>query len=381
MAVKKKPKPKPYNPLIQPMRTQAEILAEARRRAHADTMKAAALLPSDQVVKQAGESLISSLRSTIDPYSKIVEQAGASYADATAGAKAGQSSVMAQLGAPAGTAAPADTRGGLLGAMAANNLSGMSGALIGAQQAIPAKITQNAGKRAAVMAGEEAAFEAYKQAGYDDALRIAAARQNAELSQATLGANIQDKNIDNAADQQRISIAQQNADTARQRLEDAKARTKDPALQKGLDKAAAAINAVLHKRGKGKRTVSGTYYFEIPSIIPGQKPKSVSIVAKNGNEARAAFIKKLNAAKSAGTIGNYLYDPTKAASYFTKMDKNQEDYLLPANRSAALNEARRILVAAGYSDSQALAEARRLLGPAPKKKTSKPKPDRLNAGH
>ena len=361
MKIKKK---KPYNPLTSPMRTEAAILAIARQRAHADTMKQAALVPSDEVVKRAGESLITSLRGTIDPYSQIVQNAGASYADATAGAKADQASVMAQLGAPAGTAAPADTRGGLLGAMAASNLAGMTGSLIGAQQAIPQKITQNAGRRASIMAGEDAAFEAYKQAGYDDALRIGAAQSNAALAGMTLGSTDAARQAATRQGDERIDISKYNAETGRMRLDAAKAREKDPVLQKGLERASAAINAVLRGRGKGTRTTGATYFFELPSIVPGGKAKVVRISARNGNEAQANFVTKM---KETGQIPGYIYDAKKPprSYYSNKMEKTTENYVIAGTRSAALNEAIRILVAVGYDDVHARLWARRLLGSPP----------------
>lgn len=366
---------KPYNPLTGKLPSRKVIAMRARRRARRDTAAKAALLPSDAVVKASGESLIASLRGTTDAFGKVVSNAGASYADATAGAKQQQSAAMSQLGVVEGTAAPPDTRGGLLGAMAANTMGGMSGSVIGAQQGLAGKINANAGKRAAVLAGEDALYEQYLQAGYDDALRTAAAQQNAALSEATLGANMADDAADNAATNRRNDIAQQNADTARERLNATLRNTDNPELQKAIRAAATQMNKTLSGSAKGKRTTGAVYHFEIPALVPGGAPLKMPITARNGNEAKALFAKRAKEMKAAGGLSNYIYDPTKPPQTYWpgKMDKITEEYAIKGSRTTALHEAVRILEAAGMSRDLALQFARKLLGPRPGARKKKKK--------
>jgi len=381
----------PYNPLTSPGLSRKAISRQARRRAHADTVAAAAKLPSDNVVRQAGESLIASLRKTVDPYSQIVANAGHSYADATAGAKADQAGVNAQLGLPGGAPSPPDTRGGLLGAMAANSLSSLSGSVIGATEALPGRIAANAGKRASVMSGEDALYENYLQKGYDDALRTAAAQSNAQLSAATLASTDAGRQAQIRQGDTRNAIAQQNATTARMRLDQALATTTDKTLQAAMKAAAASINKTLAGRGKQTKTIGATYTFTLPvaeaSIYKtGVKPLDIKIDAKNGAEAFTKFVAQLKSMKAGGALTNYAVNPDdphlQASVYYHGVNTPRTvDVELAGSRTAALHEAARILEVTGMSHADAIALARKFLGNPPSGKKTKPKPDRLNAGH
>lgn len=385
-------KPKSYNPLTQPLPSIDVIRMRARRRAHREALAAAAAVPQDAVVTAANDSLIKSLRGTADSFGRVVQNAGRSYADTTAGAKTEQAGAMAQLGAAPGTAAPPDTRGGLIGAMAANNLAPMTAAIVGAQQALPGRLEALHGKRAAILAGEDATFEKYYQAGLDDALRSAAAQQNAALSQQNADVNAAYKQDTLALSADRNAIARDRNQIARDKLTGALAGVTDKDQRAAIKEANRIVSRMLSGKSTSERTVAGVYHFTIPATnppaagTPGNptgdlkaKPAvKVSIKAKNGNEALRLFIDQMEAKAAAGLIGKDQYQKANAKLYYdgdATMEPVKEKVRDKPDRQRALAEARRYLESAGFSSAEALRIARKLLGSkmgGTKKKAKKP---------
>jgi len=360
----------PYNPLSSPMPSKATIIARAKRRAQRDTDAKVAALPSDEILRQSNKSLLDSIAHNTGDFRSLAAGMGGSYGAAVQGANASDSSAGAQLGF---TGTPGyDGRGGLLGALAGSTY----GSLLGQQQAAAASLTgilqANAGKRAALQAGMPALYEQYLQQGYDDALKLAAARSNAALAsggQEIDAANAESRRISANASASRAETA------ARKALNDAKRANTDPAVQRALDTAFKQVQDMLKGKGTTKKTVAGNYHFKITDPNTGES-LPFDVRAKNGTEARS---------QAQSRAASWLRDHGLSwqASYFTGMDPITQD--VPnagASRDAALHAAAAYLeTVGGLTHAQALAYARSFLPPKPKKKKAKKPVDHVGGPH
>lgn len=365
----------PYNPLASPLASKAAIIARARARAHADTLAKMAALPSDETLRAANTSLLSSIGGQLADFRGLASNIGGSYGAAVAPAAAADASTAAQVGA-VGAQPVADTRGGLLGAMAGSTYGSLLGRQGAAQAGGAATVTANAAKRGAVGAGEGALFEQYLQAGYDDALKTSVAQSNDAIASAGVGIDQQNADAHTLSSQASAS----RAATAAQRAADLNAKQPvDAALKRARSDAAKAISKILHGSGSTKTSPGATYRYEIPGVASDTTGKTgapyvIEVTAKNGTDAITQFNAKVKALRDAGMLANYNFQPGHDALYFrsSKPLAGVATANAPGTRSAALHEAARIILAAGLASGmtreQALAEARIILGPAPAKK-------------
>lgn len=365
----------PYNPLASPLASKAAIIARARARAHADTLAKMAALPSDETLRAANTSLLSSIGGQLADFRGLASNIGGSYGAAVAPATAADASTAAQVGA-VGAQPVADTRGGLLGAMAGSTYGSLLGRQGAAQAGGAATVTANAAKRGAVGAGEGALFEQYLQAGYDDALKTSVAQSNDAIASAGVGIDQQNADAHTLSSQASAS----RAATAAQRAIDLNNKQPvDANMQRARLKAADAISKILHGSGTTSKVPGATYHYLIPGIVSDTTgkagaPLKIDIHAVDGNAARQAFIARLKQLAATGGLTGYDTSHNPIAhpdSYFTG-NKTDDTAVKVANaagsRSKALHEAARILVAAGLTQADALAQARIILGPAPAKK-------------
>lgn len=383
--IAKKKKAKPYNPLTATMPTLESIRSHARERARAVTAAGVAALPDDATVKAANASLVASLRGTVDHYGQLAGQASNAYAQNIADAQHQQASIDAGLGVVgAPVDATAGARGTLLGSMAANTLGGLTGAVIGTQQGLPGQLAALAGKRGAITKGEDAKFEEFYQAGLDDALKTAATRSNAALSQAQLESLNVNRSAQLSQGDQRIAISAANAQTSRDRLNQALRSTTDKALQAAMKKATTTINSALRAHGVITRTIGGDYTFVVPDKpidlaagdLKAHKGYTFTVRAKNGADALKQYAARIAQLTGKGQPleGRNEVAALGSSYYHGDMKPITERVATTGSRSQALHEAARILEAVdGVTHEMAIAYARKLLGPAPgsKKKRAK----------
>lgn len=375
----------PFNPLTGPLPTTSAISLRARRRAHADTLAKMATVASPDVIRAENASLLKSLQGSLTPFSQIVQNASKDYSHDVQGAANDQSAAGAAVGLPAGTPAPPNTRGGLLGALGASTLGNLQGNLTAAQVALPGMIAANAGQRSSIAAGENSLFENYYQQGLDDALKTAAAQQNAQFAGAQLGLSADRNTIAQQNADANTSRAQTAADRARQLAGQVKA---DPAMQRALQKAASAAAAVIH--GNPRDSVRGaTYSFSIPGKkdeLSGKigKPLVINVEAANGPAAQQAFIARVRALQGTGGLAGLDVSHNPIAHpglYYTTRKDHHVKITTAGSWNDAVNAAALILRAAGLSNNDALHQAKVIVGPRPKKKRHVAPVDHVGGPH
>jgi hypothetical protein len=353
----------PYDPLSLPMPSKKVIIARARRRAHRDTLAAMAKLPTVDTVRRANASLVESMGHNLADFRSLASGLGSSYAQGVRPADVANTTTAAAVGAAPGAPQPADTRGGLLGALAGSTYGALLSNQTGAQAGLAGQLAAAEGKRNAVAGGEDALYEQYLQAGYDDALKLSAARGNAAIAAGGLGIDQQNANSRSVS----AAASASRADTARRNFEADQRNTTDPNMKKALDKALKAMNDTLKGRGTTTRTTGAVYHIKVPgNKVTGLADYTFDVSAKNGPEAAAKAWKQIQA------LG-----PQKLADYgITKWSNAWNVGMTPTtvtvpvtgSRTAALHAATAILENAGYSHSDALSFARRWLPPRARKK-------------
>lgn len=194
----------PYNPLMGPMPSLQQIQNQATTQARNDVNAQLSALPNDSFFTNSANQLSNTLRGISDRLGQYGNAAGSLYQNAyNQGAAPGNAAIIAAGGTPSG-ANP--NSGKLLAALGA-----MMGQTLGAgSQAAVARgrndVIGNEKQASAIKQQRGSLYDKYVQNLMDNAFKVAQSRLNNSLALDSLGVN-----------QGKLSVAQQNAQTAAQR--------------------------------------------------------------------------------------------------------------------------------------------------------------------